>query len=92
MKQLTKEEFLDRKNENVHKELLSVFDLDKQCDRVFNYIQQNRIDYPEIFECSIHRSPNILNVNRMCLQFIVDVSEMIKNGDLVFKTKESSPN
>jgi hypothetical protein len=92
MKPLTKEEFLDKKNAKIHQDLLKVFDLDKQCDRVFDYIQKNRIEYPEKFECSIERSPNILNVNRMCLQFIVDVSEMIKSGDLVFKNKESSTN
>ena len=88
MKQLTEKEFLDRKNEQVHRKLLDVFDLDKQCGRVFNYIQKNRTDYPEKFECSIKQSPNHLGVSRMCLQFIVDVSEMIKSGELVFKDKE----
>ena len=104
MKQLTKEEFLDRKNTNLHRELMEAFELTEQVNRVTQYMLKAREDYPKLLGCEFTEHPKEgrrLGINRISLMFVVQVTEMLKSGELVFKkkpwwkrllNKESSPN
>lgn len=93
MKPLTKEEFLDKKNAEIHRELLSVFNQKETNKILSNYWIESTKD-PSYFICDIKQTDNPLRreVTYGYQAIFIDLIEMIKSGELVFKNKESPTN
>ena len=88
MKQLTKEEFLDKKNTKIHDELMSVFNDKVMSNELTNYYHRALSDNRFLF-CSVKPSSVFLRSQvRYGYQLLfIDLIEMLKSGELVFKEK-----
>ena len=86
MKQLTKKEFLDKKNARIHLELLEVFN-DKITNKILVEYYRNSLKDFSALKCGIKAS-NIMARREMRYGFqvlFIDMLEMLKSGELVFK-------
>lgn len=87
-KRLTEEEFLDKKNTDVHKEILNVFKQRELNRSMIDYINRARSERPNLF-CDIERSKKRdVSLFYYHHQLLVDLVEMIKDGTLIFKDKK----
>lgn len=88
MKQLTKEEFLDRKNEKVHKELVEAINSVAMNKRLSDYYRETLRDYPSLY-CNLNYSKTPLRreITFAHQGVFIDMLEMLKSGELVFKNK-----
>lgn len=87
-KPLTKEEFLDRKNSKIHKELLAVFESKSNNDAISRWFRQFEKDNPKLGLCRFMGRPRfVFNVWYSYQASFINMCEMLKNGELVFKEK-----
>lgn len=87
-KALTKEEFLDKKNVEIHKEILGLFKIRTNNILLSNYIRKIRRENPNLL-CGIERK----NLNEFTPtycheQLLIDMVEALKNGELILKNNE----
>ncbi len=87
-KPLTKEEFLDKRNSEIHKELVDIFNEKKTNNILVEYYRDFLKDFPAL-QCNIHAS-NVI-ARRECRYgfqvLFIDMLEMLKNGELIVKEK-----
>ena len=87
-KPLTKEEFLDKKNLELHRELLGVFNDKIVSNNISTYFQKVMMDNHFLI-CDI--KPSDVSVKRHVTykyqSIFIDLIEMLKSGELVFKNK-----
>ncbi len=84
MKPLTKEEFLERKNSQIHKELLAVFESKSNSDAIARWFRQFEKDNPKLQLCRFMCLPKVsFNVTYNYQGVFLRMCEMLKTGDLV---------
>ena len=88
MKPLTKEEFLDRKNSEIHKELLGAFKCVEDNNKLSLWFREFEKNNPKLGLCQFYGQPkSLFRVNYHYQAAFINMCEMLKNGELIVKTK-----
>ena len=84
--ELTKEEFLDKKNTKIHREILEAFKSKEINSQLSRYTIQSSQEHPSLF-CSIQQS-NLgqIKVTHYYQHVFINIVEAMKRGDLIINT------
>lgn len=85
-KPLTKEEFLDKQNSKIHKELLSVFAYRSNGEAISRWFRDFQKDNPKLGLCQFMGQPKVnLKVTLHHDAVFINMCEALQNGTLVVK-------
>jgi len=88
MKPLTKEEFLERENSKIHKEILDAFESVKNNQAIARWFRQFFKDNPKLQLCQFMGRPKVdldVNYNYQCV--FINMLQMLENKEIVFREK-----